>query len=67
MSHKYCILCMVHIFHIIHILHIMFIVHIVPGQRAGVDKPGRIHMSLQAMKSVHEPVVVELAGMVQEP
>ena len=37
-----------------------------PGRRPGVAKPGRIRMSLRAMKSVHEPVVVGLAGMVQE-
>ena len=32
----------------------------------GVAVPGRIRMSLRAMKSSHEPVVVGLAGMVQE-
>ena len=32
----------------------------------GSPKPWRIRMSLRAMKSVHEPVVVGLAGMVQE-
>ena len=35
------------------------------GRRPGVAIPGRISMSLQAIKSVHEPVVVGLAGMVQ--
>ena len=29
-------------------------------------KTGRIRMSLRAIKSAHEPVVVGLAGMVQE-
>ena len=37
-----------------------------PARRPRVAKPGRIRMSLRAMKSVHEPVVVGLAGMVQE-
>ena len=37
-----------------------------PGRRPGVAKPGRIRMSLRAIKRVHEPVVLELAGMVQE-
>ena len=37
-----------------------------PGRRPGVAKPGQISMSLLAMKSIHEPVVVGLAGMVQE-
>ena len=36
------------------------------GRRPGVAIPGRIRMTLQAMKSVHKPVVVGLAGMVQE-
>ena len=38
-----------------------------PGWRPGVAKPGRIRMSLRAMKSVHEPVVVGLAGMSPKP
>ena len=37
-----------------------------PGRRPAVAIPGRILMSVRAMKSVHEPVVVGLAGMVQE-
>ena len=38
-----------------------------PGQRSWVAKPERISMSLRViMKSVHKPVVVGLAGMVQE-
>ena len=37
------------------------------GQRSlGVAIPRPIRMSLQAMKSAHEPVVVGLAGMIQE-
>ena len=36
------------------------------GQRPGVAVPGRIRTNLLAMKSAHEPVVVGLAGMVQE-
>ena len=36
------------------------------GRRPGVAVPGRIRMSLRAMKSAHEPVDVGLAGMVQE-
>ena len=36
------------------------------GRRPGVAIPGRIRMSLRAMKSAHEPVVVGLAGIVQE-
>ena len=37
-----------------------------PGRRPGVAVPWRIRMNLRAMKSAHEPVVVGLAGMVQE-
>ena len=37
-----------------------------PGRRPGVAKPGRIRISLRAMKSAYEPIVVGLAGMVQE-
>ena len=37
-----------------------------PGQRPGVAIPGQMCMSLQAMKSAHELVVVGLARMVQE-
>ena len=36
------------------------------GRRPGVAVPGRIRMSLRAMKHAHELVVVGLAGMVQE-
>ena len=36
------------------------------GQRPGVAVPGRIRTNLLAMKSAHEPVVVGLAGMVEE-
>ena len=36
------------------------------GRRSGVAVPGCIRMSLRAMKSAHEPVVVGLSGMVQE-
>ena len=37
-----------------------------PGRRLGVAIPGQIRMSLRTMKNAHEPVVVGLAGMVQE-
>ena len=37
-----------------------------PGRRSAVAIPERIRMSLRAMKSAHEPVVVGLARMVQE-
>ena len=37
-----------------------------PGRHPWVAVPGRIRMSLPAMKSAHEPVVVGLVGMVQE-
>ena len=37
-----------------------------PGGTQGVAIPRRIFMSLRAIKSAHEPVVVGLAGMVQE-
>ena len=36
------------------------------GRRSGVAIPGRIRKRLRATKSAHEPVIVELAGMVQE-
>ena len=37
-----------------------------PGRRPGVAIPWQISMTLQAMKSIHDPVVVGLARIVHE-
>ena len=63
MLHIYCIPDIL----LIVCIYIAYSLYVGPARpRHGVAIPGRIRMSLPAMKSVHEPVAVGLAGMVQE-